>query len=92
MCAITVSLFIRIKVHEQGREEELMEKKKEAEELNRFQELYNKEQNKRKQKNKEEKGNIMKAYQVITSQTGGSKQKMPRCFSLFRKKIIYMNI
>ncbi|GAA6095616.1 protein CFAP210-like isoform X1 [Tachysurus ichikawai] len=53
----------QIKVHEQGREEELMEKKKEAEELNRFQELYNKEQNKRKQKNKEEKGNIMKAYQ-----------------------------
>lgn len=69
LCVITALLFIRIKEREQATEEEMMEQKKEAEELEQFQELYIKEQTTRKQKKQEEKRNIMKAYQVSSTQT-----------------------
>ncbi|XP_060784831.1 cilia- and flagella- associated protein 210 [Neoarius graeffei] len=60
--AVAESLKQQIKEHEQAREEEIMEKKKEAEELERFKELYIKEQTEREQKKQEEKRNIMEAY------------------------------
>lgn len=62
-----ISLFIRTKEHEREREEKIMEQRKEAEELEQFQELYIKEQTTHKQKKQEEKRNTMKAYQVSIS-------------------------
>ncbi|XP_053498399.1 cilia- and flagella- associated protein 210 [Ictalurus furcatus] len=60
--AVAESLKQQIKEHEQAREEEIMEQKKEAEELKQFQELYIKEETTRKQKKQEEKRNTMKSY------------------------------
>lgn len=57
-----------------------MEKKKEAEELERFKELYIKEQTEREQKKQEEKRNIMEAYRVSSSQTA-SRKKLRGCIS-----------
>ncbi|KAG7316795.1 hypothetical protein KOW79_020336 [Hemibagrus wyckioides] len=54
----------KIKKHEQAREEDIMEKKKEAEKLKRFQELYEIEQTMSKQKKQEEKRNNMRAFQL----------------------------
>lgn len=48
-----------------------MKQRKEAEELEQFQELYKNEQTTYEQKKQEEKRNIMKTYQVISSQTRG---------------------
>lgn len=67
LCFLTVSLFIRIKDHEQEREEEIIEQKKDAEELEHFKELYIQEQMTLEQKKQEGKRNTMKAYQVSSS-------------------------
>ncbi|KAG7334147.1 hypothetical protein KOW79_002554 [Hemibagrus wyckioides] len=48
----------------------MMEKKKEAEKLKHFRELYEMEQNMRKQKKQEEKRNIMKVYQFKNNLQG----------------------
>ncbi|KAK2849884.1 hypothetical protein Q7C36_008667 [Tachysurus vachellii] len=61
--AVAESLKQQIKKHEQAREEEIMKQRKEAEELEQFQELYKKEQTTYEQKKQEEKRNIMKTYQ-----------------------------
>ncbi|KAM9487155.1 cilia- and flagella- associated protein 210 [Clarias gariepinus] len=60
---VAESLKQQIKEHEHKKEEEIMEQKKEAEELKQFQELYIEEQTTREQKKQEEKRNTMKAYQ-----------------------------
>ncbi|XP_027020132.2 protein CFAP210 isoform X2 [Tachysurus fulvidraco] len=61
--SVAESLKQQIKKHEQAREEEIMKQRKEAEELEQFQELYKKEQTTYEQKKQEEKRNIMKTYQ-----------------------------
>ncbi|MCJ8732728.1 hypothetical protein PDJAM_G00214750 [Pangasius djambal] len=65
--AVAESLKQQIKEHEQAREEEIMEQKKEAEDVKRVHELYIKEQTTREQKKQEEKRNIMKAYQELVA-------------------------
>lgn len=60
-----------------------MGQKKEAEELERIQELYIKEQTEREQKKQEGKRNIMKAYQVNRSQTGGQQAQKAQKLHLY---------
>ncbi|XP_036429901.1 coiled-coil domain-containing protein 173 isoform X1 [Colossoma macropomum] len=61
--SVAENLKQQIKEHERAREQDRMEQKKEAEELQRLRELYLREQYMHEQKKQEEKINIMRAHQ-----------------------------